>query len=99
MDAEPSARKPFDAGQYVRRCREGPCFICAMLAGHPGYPHHDVYDDGETIADATMGHWKHAVWSLGNGDFLSAYRQYFAFAFAFAPTTTIVNVVCPEPGD
>src|SRR5690348_9138344 len=30
--------------------REGPCFVCAILAGHPDYPHHDVYEDDATIA-------------------------------------------------
>jgi diadenosine tetraphosphate (Ap4A) HIT family hydrolase len=29
---------------------DGPCFVCAILAGHPDYPHHDVYEDADTIA-------------------------------------------------
>ena len=41
---------PFDTEEYARRSREGPCFVCAIVAGHPGYHHHDVYDDGDTIA-------------------------------------------------
>jgi histidine triad (HIT) family protein/ATP adenylyltransferase len=47
------ARVPFDTGQYTRRSREGPCFVCSILAGHPDYPHHDVYEDAETIAFLT----------------------------------------------
>jgi diadenosine tetraphosphate (Ap4A) HIT family hydrolase len=41
---------PFDAAGYVKRSLEGPCFVCAILAGEPGYPHHDVYEDADTIA-------------------------------------------------
>lgn len=41
---------PFDAEQYDRRTREGPCFVCSILAGHPDYSHHDVYEDADTIA-------------------------------------------------
>lgn len=43
-------RVAFDTAEYVRRSRYGPCFVCAMLAGDPRYPHHDVYQDGATIA-------------------------------------------------
>jgi diadenosine tetraphosphate (Ap4A) HIT family hydrolase len=50
MEDEQPSRAPFDAEQYVRRSREGPCFVCALLAGHPGYPHHDIYEDNDTIA-------------------------------------------------
>jgi histidine triad (HIT) family protein/ATP adenylyltransferase len=48
-NAKPS-RVPFNAEQYLRRSREGPCFVCSILAGHPDYPHHDVYQDASTIA-------------------------------------------------
>jgi histidine triad (HIT) family protein/ATP adenylyltransferase len=41
---------PFDIEQYARRSREGPCFVCAIVAGHPDYPHHVVYEDADTIA-------------------------------------------------
>ena len=41
---------PFDAEHYERRSREGPCFVCSILAGHPDYSHHDVYEDADTIA-------------------------------------------------
>jgi hypothetical protein len=30
-------RVPFGVGRYARRSREGPCFVCAILAGHPDY--------------------------------------------------------------
>ena len=42
--------KPFDLDAYVRRSREGPCFVCAFLNGHPDYRHHLVYEDAETVA-------------------------------------------------
>lgn len=47
------ARVPVDprqSAQYVRRSLGGPCFVCAILAGHPAYPHHDVYEDDHAIA-------------------------------------------------
>jgi diadenosine tetraphosphate (Ap4A) HIT family hydrolase len=50
MEARLPARTPFDVAAYARRSREGPCFVCALLAGHPGYPHHSVYEDDDTIA-------------------------------------------------
>ena len=50
MDSAPAARVAFDAEQYDRRSREGPCFVCSILAGHPDYAHHDVYEDANTIA-------------------------------------------------
>jgi galactose-1-phosphate uridylyltransferase len=51
MDNIPQlARVPFDTRTYARRSREGPCFVCAILDGHPGYSHHCVYEDDDTIA-------------------------------------------------
>ena len=41
-------RVPFDTERYARRSREGPCFVCAILAGDR--PHHEVYEDADTIA-------------------------------------------------
>jgi histidine triad (HIT) family protein/ATP adenylyltransferase len=41
--------RPFDLEAYVRRSREGPCFVCAFLAGDPEYRHHLVYEDEETV--------------------------------------------------
>jgi diadenosine tetraphosphate (Ap4A) HIT family hydrolase len=50
MDNAKPARVPMDLEQYARRSREGPCFVCAILDGHPDYSHHDVYEDGDFIA-------------------------------------------------
>lgn len=50
VDGSEPSRVPFDAAGYVERSREGPCFVCSILAGTPGYPHHDVYEDADTIA-------------------------------------------------
>lgn len=49
MDSQPIL-VPFEAERYNRRSQEGPCFVCSMLAGHPDYSHHDVYEDDDTIA-------------------------------------------------
>jgi histidine triad (HIT) family protein/ATP adenylyltransferase len=49
MTDDQPARTEFDLEQYVRRVREGPCFICALVAGHTGYEHHLVYEDEDTI--------------------------------------------------
>ncbi|MET9398986.1 HIT domain-containing protein [Kitasatospora sp. NPDC002965] len=40
----------FDLDAYNEQARNGPCFICSMLAGAPGYEHRVVYDDGVHIA-------------------------------------------------
>lgn len=50
VDSVQPGRVAFDAEEYVRRSREGPCFVCAILAGHPDYSHHDVYEDADVIA-------------------------------------------------
>jgi diadenosine tetraphosphate (Ap4A) HIT family hydrolase len=44
------SRHTLDPDAYAARCREGPCFICAMLAGEPGSHHHVVFEDAETVA-------------------------------------------------
>jgi diadenosine tetraphosphate (Ap4A) HIT family hydrolase len=43
---------PMDVAAYVRRVRTADrCFICAIVAGEPGFDHEVVfYDDGEHIA-------------------------------------------------
>jgi diadenosine tetraphosphate (Ap4A) HIT family hydrolase len=43
-------RTPIDLDAYVRRTRTGPCFICALQRGEPGYEHDVILDDGEHIA-------------------------------------------------
>ncbi|WP_230689658.1 HIT family protein [Catellatospora paridis] len=45
-----SDRIPMDLAAYERRIRSGKCFICAFLAGEPGYEHQLVYDDGTHAA-------------------------------------------------
>jgi diadenosine tetraphosphate (Ap4A) HIT family hydrolase len=55
MDSRQPAKVPFDATQYNRRSREGPCFVCSILTGHPDYSHHDIYEDADTIA--FLGRW------------------------------------------
>ncbi|MGY0235630.1 HIT family protein [Longispora urticae] len=44
-------RVPFDVGAYLERIRTAPCYICALVAGAPGFEKEvTVYDDGEAIA-------------------------------------------------
>ncbi|UAK30709.1 methyltransferase domain-containing protein [Nocardia asteroides] len=43
-------RVPMDLAGYERRVRAEQCFVCAFLAGEPGYEHHTVFDDGEHVA-------------------------------------------------
>ncbi|MFI9273913.1 HIT family protein [Kitasatospora sp. NPDC052896] len=40
----------FDLAAYAQRAQHGPCFICAMLDGEPGFEHPIVCDDGSHIA-------------------------------------------------
>lgn len=48
--SHPYPRKRLDAEAYGRQSREGPCFICAMLAGHPDYLHHLVFENEHAVA-------------------------------------------------
>jgi uncharacterized membrane protein YkvA (DUF1232 family) len=43
-------KEAFDLAGYHHRVADGPCFVCALLAGDPDYRHHVVYEDGEHIA-------------------------------------------------
>ncbi|WP_102127926.1 HIT family protein [Deinococcus planocerae] len=43
-------RQPYDLEAYVERTRNGPCFICALLSGHPDYRHHIIYEDDLAVA-------------------------------------------------
>ncbi|MET8353450.1 MULTISPECIES: HIT domain-containing protein [unclassified Micromonospora] len=49
MEGQP-AKTAFDVDRYERRVRDGPCFVCALVAGHPDYRHHVVYEDDTVIA-------------------------------------------------
>jgi len=100
VDITQPARVPFSAEQaeqYVRRSREGPCFVCSILAGHPDYPHHDVYEDADTIAflarwPVLLGHClvapkRHAedwVHDLSEQEFLALQRVVHKVARALA---------------
>lgn len=97
MDNAQPAKVPFDAGQYYRRSREGPCFVCSILAGHPDYTHYDIYEDADTIAflarwPTLLGHclvapkrhvesWVH---DLGEHEFLALQRVVHRVAKALA---------------
>jgi HIT domain len=39
--------KPFDVGAYEKRSKEGPCFICELVAG--SNPHHVIYEDQTAV--------------------------------------------------
>jgi len=90
-------RVPFDAVRYVQWSREGPCFVCAILAGHPGYPRHDVYEDAATIAFlarqptllgycivAPKRHVEYWVGGLGEEEYLALQRVVSRVAGAVA---------------
>lgn len=48
---ESLGRKEFDMEAHVKLAREGPCFVCSIIEGAPGYDDHVVfYDDGDNIA-------------------------------------------------
>lgn len=42
--------QPFDVDAYVDRARNGPCFVCEMLAGNPQYQHHIIYENEIAVA-------------------------------------------------
>jgi ATP adenylyltransferase len=45
-------RLPVEAAErqaYAERSQQGPCFICAIAAGDPGYPHWIIYEDEQAI--------------------------------------------------
>ncbi|MGC4998184.1 HIT family protein [Streptomyces sp. DT195] len=39
-----------DLDAYIARSRNGPCFICAYVDGHPDYQHEPVYEDDAHVA-------------------------------------------------
>jgi histidine triad (HIT) family protein/ATP adenylyltransferase len=43
-------RRPMDAATYERRAREGPCFVCEVLAGNPRYPGETVWAGDDAVA-------------------------------------------------
>ncbi|WP_204367472.1 HIT family protein [Nocardiopsis valliformis] len=44
------ARRPMDIEAYTERTRNGPCFICALVAGEPGFAHEVLFEDDDHIA-------------------------------------------------
>lgn len=40
-------KHPFDIGAYEKRVKEGPCFLCELVAGTN--PHHVIYEDQSAI--------------------------------------------------
>jgi diadenosine tetraphosphate (Ap4A) HIT family hydrolase len=89
----------FDVGQYARRARHGPCFICALLGGEPGYDHHPVYEDERTIAFlnryptlrgyclvAPKRHIENWVHDLSEADFIGLQRVVHRVAKAITAT-------------
>lgn len=42
--------QPFDMDAYIDRARNGPCFVCEMLAGNPAYQHHIIYENESAVA-------------------------------------------------
>ncbi|HEU5377585.1 MAG TPA: HIT family protein [Ktedonobacteraceae bacterium] len=38
---------PFDIGAYEKRVKEGPCFLCELVAGTN--PHHMIYEDQSAV--------------------------------------------------
>ena len=40
-------KHPFDIGAYEQRAKEGPCFLCELVAGNN--PHHLIYEDQTAV--------------------------------------------------
>ncbi|MEU7690972.1 HIT family protein, partial [Microbispora hainanensis] len=95
-DPLPQGREPFDLAGYVRRTRGRPCFICAILAGAPGYDleqivfedeHHVAFLDryptmpGKVLV-APRAHVEHAVRDLDEDAYLRLMRTVRRVALA-----------------
>jgi histidine triad (HIT) family protein/ATP adenylyltransferase len=39
-----------DIEAYTERTRNGPCFVCALVAGEPGFEHEVLFEDGDHVA-------------------------------------------------
>jgi diadenosine tetraphosphate (Ap4A) HIT family hydrolase len=48
-----AAKRAFDFEADAGRVQDGPCFVCAILAGHENYEHRVSYDDEHTVAFLT----------------------------------------------
>jgi len=111
VDSPQPPRVPFDTVRYVQRSREGPCFVCAILAGHPDYPHHGVYEDAVTIAFlarqptllgycivAPKRHVEDWVGGLGEEEFLTLQRVVRRVAGAVAKVVPVERMYCLSLG-
>ncbi|GHH67906.1 hypothetical protein GCM10018781_23920 [Kitasatospora indigofera] len=89
----------FDLDAYNERARNGPCFICAMLAGTPGFEHRIVYDDGAHVAFldryptlpgkllvAPRAHVEDTIGGLTEARYLALHRVVHRVAGALAAT-------------
>jgi histidine triad (HIT) family protein len=92
-----------DLESYAKRARNGPCFVCAFLAGEPGYEHETVYEDERHVAFlskyptlpgytlvAPKAHIEHAVRDLDEEAYLRLMRVVRRVALA------VETVVQPE---
>jgi diadenosine tetraphosphate (Ap4A) HIT family hydrolase len=111
VDRIDPTRVPFDVEAYARRSREGPCFVCAMLAGHPDVAHHDIYEDADTVAflsryPTVLGHclvapkrhmesWVH---DMDEAEFLAMQRVVRRVASAVAATVPAERMYCLSLG-
>jgi len=43
-------RQTMDLEAYSARARSGPCFVCALVEGHPDYAHETILEDREHVA-------------------------------------------------
>jgi len=80
-------RQPIDVQSYERRSRQGPCFVCQTIAGHPDYPGHIVWTDDRAVAFlaryntllghtlvAPRAHREHVTADFGLDEYLSLQR-------------------------
>jgi diadenosine tetraphosphate (Ap4A) HIT family hydrolase len=111
MESPQPPRLPVDAARYVQRSREGPCFVCAILAGHPDYPHHDVYEDAATIGFlarrptllgycivAPRRHVEDWVRDMGEEEYLAVQRVVHRVAGAVASVVPVERMYCLSLG-
>lgn len=76
-----------DLEAYHAHARSGPCFVCALIAGDPDYPHEIIAEDSESIAfldrwptvpgkvlAAPKRHVEHVVRDLGDEEFVRLMR-------------------------
>jgi len=111
VDSLQPSRVPFDAVRYVQRAREGPCFVCAFQAGHPGYRHHGVYQDPAVIAFlarqptllgycivAPRRHVEDWVRGMGEEEYLALQRVVRRVAGAVAKVVPVERMYCLSLG-